>query len=113
MEGETIRHVEEWGRPRTVVLLTLLLLAALWTVVVVSVVVARHDSLAATGRTLQQLTHALEEQTRQQFRLIDTVLVASELDRVVRLGRQTKQLRKRLPRNERLDLFAIRRRTRV
>ncbi|EXI69685.1 MAG: Stalked cell differentiation-controlling protein [Candidatus Accumulibacter adjunctus] len=79
MEGETIRHVEEWGRPRTVVLLTLLLLAALWTVVVVSVVVARHDSLAATGRRLQQLTHAIEEQTRQQFRLIDTVLVASEL----------------------------------
>ncbi len=79
MEGETIRHIEEWGRPRTVVLLTLLLLAALWTVVVVSVVVARQDSLSATGRTLQQLTHALEEQTRQQFRLIDTVLVASEL----------------------------------
>ncbi len=79
MERETIRHVEEWARPRTVVLLTLLLLAALWTVVVVSVVLARHDSLAATGRTLQQLTHAIEEQTRQQFRLIDTVLVASEL----------------------------------
>jgi len=79
MEGETIRHVEEWARPRTVVLLTLLLLAALWTVVVVSLVVARHDSLAATGRTLQQLTRALEEQTRQQFRLLDTVLVASEL----------------------------------
>jgi diguanylate cyclase (GGDEF)-like protein len=62
-----------------VVLLTLLLFAALWTVVVVSLAVARHDSLAATGRTLQQLTRALEEQTRQQFRLLDTVLVASEL----------------------------------
>jgi len=78
MQRENIRHVEEWARPQTVVLLTLLLLAALWTVVIISTVVARGDSIAATGRTLQQLTHALEEQTRQQFRLLDTVLVASE-----------------------------------
>ena len=78
MERENIRHVEEWARPRTVVLLTLLLLAALWAAVITSLVVARRDSIAAAGMALQRLTHALEEQTRQQFRLLETVLVASE-----------------------------------
>ncbi|EXI75873.1 MAG TPA: diguanylate cyclase [Candidatus Accumulibacter phosphatis] len=77
MERKSIRG-EEWARPRTVVVLTLLLLAALWSVVIVSMVVARRDSIAATGGALQQLTHALEEQTRQQFRLLDTVLVATD-----------------------------------
>ncbi|QKS27955.1 MAG: Response regulator PleD [Accumulibacter sp.] len=78
MQRENIRHVEEWARPRTVVLLTLLLLAALWAVVIASLVFARDDSIAAAGISLQRLTHALEQQTRQQFRLLDTVLAASE-----------------------------------
>ena len=75
---ETIRHLDEWARPRTVIVLTLLLLGALWAVVIVSSVAARDASIAATGRILQQMTAAVEEQTRQQFRLLDTFLVSCE-----------------------------------
>lgn len=75
---ETIRHLEEWANPRTVVVLTLLLLGALWAVVIVSAVSARHASIVATGERLQRMTRAVEEQTRQQLRLIDTFLMSCE-----------------------------------
>jgi uncharacterized protein YejL (UPF0352 family) len=75
---ETIRHLEEWANPRTVVVLTLLLLGALWTVVIVSAVSARQASIIATGERLQRMTHAVEEQTRHQLRLLDIFLMSCE-----------------------------------
>ena len=75
---ETIRHLEEWANPRTVVVLTLLLLGALWTVVIVSAVSARQAAIVATGERLQRMTHAVEEQTRHQLRLLDIFLMSCE-----------------------------------
>lgn len=78
MVTQPIRHLEAWANPRTVVVLTLLLLGALWTTVIVSAVSARDASIASTGELLQRLNHALEEETRQQFRLADTFLATCE-----------------------------------
>jgi len=75
---ETIRYLEEWANPWTVVVVTLLLLGALWAIVIVSAVSARQASIVATGERLQRMTHAVEEQTRQQLRLIDTFLMSCE-----------------------------------
>lgn len=76
MVKETIKHLEEWANPRTVVVLTLLLLGALWSVLIAAVVSARHASIDNTGELLQRLTHAVEEETRQQFRVADTFLAS-------------------------------------
>ncbi len=78
MVKQPIRHLDAWANPRTVVVLTLLLLGALWTTVIVSAVSARDASIASTGALLQRLNHALEEETRQQFRLADTFLASCE-----------------------------------
>lgn len=78
MVHETPRQVDEAAKPRTVIVLTLLLLGALWSVVIVSAVSARHASIAATTDLLQRMNRAVEEQTRQQFRLADTFLATCE-----------------------------------
>jgi diguanylate cyclase (GGDEF)-like protein len=61
-----------------VVVLTLLLLGALWAVVILSAVSARQAAIVATGERLQRMTYAVEEQTRQQLRLVDTFLMSCE-----------------------------------
>ncbi len=71
-----MRHLEEWANPRTIVILTLLLLGALWSVLIVSAVSTRQESIAATGEVLQRMALSVEEQTRQQFRLVDTFLAS-------------------------------------
>lgn len=78
MIKESIRHIEEWANPRTVVVVTLLLVGTLWLALMVSVVSDRDESIATTGGILQRMTHAVEEQTRQQFRVADTFLASCE-----------------------------------
>lgn len=71
-----MKHLEEWASPRTIVVLTLLLLGALWSVLIVSAVSTRQESIVATGEILQSMTHSVEEQTRQQFRVASTFLAS-------------------------------------
>ncbi|KFB66383.1 diguanylate cyclase [Candidatus Accumulibacter vicinus] len=78
MIKESIKHIEEWANPRTVIVVTLLLVGALWLALMVSVVSDRHQSIATTGGLLQRMTLAVEEQTRQKFRVADTFLTSCE-----------------------------------
>ncbi|MDS4015051.1 MAG: diguanylate cyclase [Candidatus Accumulibacter sp.] len=71
-------NLDNWVRPRTVVLLTLVLLAALWTAVLLSAVADRQDSLTAASEALQRTNRAIEEQTRLQMRLADLALAAGQ-----------------------------------
>ncbi|WP_313952441.1 diguanylate cyclase [Accumulibacter sp.] len=78
MVKATSNHLEKSASPRTVVVVTLLLIGALWTAIGVWAVSARHERIATTGQALQRMNHAVDDQTRRQFRLADVFLTASE-----------------------------------
>ncbi|HCZ15879.1 MAG TPA: hypothetical protein DHV85_15085 [Candidatus Accumulibacter sp.] len=70
------KNLAGWASPRTVIVLTLLFIAALWTFVGIWVVSARQERIVAAGESLQRMTHAVEDQTRRQFRLLNVFLAA-------------------------------------
>ncbi|WP_300318892.1 sensor domain-containing diguanylate cyclase [Accumulibacter sp.] len=71
------KHLEDWASPRTVIVLTLLFIALLWSAVAFWVVSAREERIATTGEALQRMTHAVADQTRRQFRLVNVFLATS------------------------------------
>lgn len=74
MVKATKKHPEEWASPRTVIVFSLLFVAALWSAVSFWVVSARDERVATTRESLQRMTHAVEDQTRRQFRLAEVIL---------------------------------------
>ncbi|MEF8732519.1 MAG: hypothetical protein V5B40_11625 [Candidatus Accumulibacter meliphilus] len=75
-QGATSKHLEEWASPRTVIVFSLLFVAALWAAVSFWIVSARDERVATTRESLQRMTHAVEDQTRRQFRLAEVILAA-------------------------------------
>ena len=73
---KTSRHLEEWASPRTVITLTMLFVVVLWAAVGFWVVSARHERMLTTSESLQRMNHAVEDQTRRQFRLVNVFLAA-------------------------------------
>ncbi|MER2518385.1 GGDEF domain-containing protein [Candidatus Accumulibacter phosphatis] len=74
MVKATSKHLEEWASPRTVIVFSLLFVAALWAAVSFWIDSARDERVAATRESLQRMTHAVEDQTRRQFRLAEVIL---------------------------------------
>jgi diguanylate cyclase (GGDEF)-like protein len=74
MVKATSKHLEEWASPRTVIVFSLLFVVALWAAVSFWIVVARDERIATTRESLQQMNHAVEDQTRRQFRLANVIL---------------------------------------
>ena len=74
---KTSRHLEEWASPRTVITLTMLFVVVLWAAVGFWVVSARHERMLTTSESLQRMNHAVEDQTRRQFRLVNVFLATS------------------------------------
>jgi diguanylate cyclase (GGDEF)-like protein len=74
MVKATSKHPEEWASPRTVIVFSLLFVAALWAAVSFWIVSARDERVATTRESLQRMTHAVEDQTRRQFRLAEVIL---------------------------------------
>lgn len=70
------KHLEEQASPRTVITLTLLFILILWTAVGFWIVSARHERVLTTSEALQRMNHAVEDQTRRQFRLVNVFLAA-------------------------------------
>lgn len=68
------KHLEEWASQRTIIAFSLLFGAALWTAVSFWIVSARDERIAATRESLQRMNHAVEDQTRRQFRLVNVFL---------------------------------------
>ena len=73
-----MRPAADSGAARLVLLLTALFLVALWAFVAFWGYTSRQESVDHAGELLRRMNHAVEEQTRRQFQIIEVFFDAAE-----------------------------------